>query len=171
MFIVHDFQNKFCLTLSIASPPSCVKNYVKNSVKHFPKYQNLNTVDHWIWRTISCCALRMAPSHLYQLYLEWGKQICFRYWYSYGTDFISNTLRPRQNGRHFPNDTFQMNFLERKCVNFDSDFTEVCSQWSNEQYSSIRSDNGLAPARRQAIIWTNDGEFTDAFIRHSASMN
>ena len=27
---------------------------------------------------------------------------------------------------------------------------------------SIGSDNGLAPARRQAIIWTNDGKFTDA---------
>ena len=27
---------------------------------------------------------------------------------------------------------------------------------SNQQYSSIGSDNGLAPARRQAIIWTND---------------
>ena len=25
------------------------------------------------------------------------------------------------------------------------------------QYSSIDSDNGLAPARRQAIIWTSDG--------------
>ena len=25
-----------------------------------------------------------------------------------------------------------------------------------QQYPSIGSDNGLAPARRQAIIWTND---------------
>ena len=28
---------------------------------------------------------------------------------------------------------------------------------SNKQYSSIGSDNGLAPTRRQAIIWNNDG--------------
>ena len=34
--------------------------------------------------------------------------------------------------------------------------------------SSIGSDNGLAPARRQAIIWTNDGLFADANMRHSA---
>ena len=27
----------------------------------------------------------------------------------------------------------------------------------NLQYSSIGSDNGLAPVRQQAIIWTNDG--------------
>ena len=30
-------------------------------------------------------------------------------------------------------------------------------QGSNKQYSSIGSDNGLVPARRQAIIWTNGG--------------
>ena len=26
-----------------------------------------------------------------------------------------------------------------------------------QHYSSIGSDNGLEPARRQAIFWTNDG--------------
>ena len=31
-----------------------------------------------------------------------------------------------------------------------------CSQRSNEQYSSIVSDNGLVPNRRQTIIWTNE---------------
>ena len=36
---------------------------------------------------------------------------------------------------------------------------------------SIGLDNGLAPARRQAIIWTNDGWSTDAYVRHSALMN
>ena len=32
---------------------------------------------------------------------------------------------------------------------------------------SIGLDNGLAPTRRQAIIWTKDGKFTDAYMRHS----
>ena len=31
--------------------------------------------------------------------------------------------------------------------------------------------NGLALTRQQAIIWTNDGEFTDVIMRHSASMS
>ena len=35
--------------------------------------------------------------------------------------------------------------------------TVVNSLGSNEQYSSIGSDNGLVPSMRQAIIWTNDG--------------
>ena len=32
-------------------------------------------------------------------------------------------------------------------------FREDC----NQQYSSIDSDNGVLLAKRQAIIWTNDG--------------
>ena len=36
-------------------------------------------------------------------------------------------------------------------------FTEVYSQGSNYQYSIIGPDDGLAPTRRHAIIWTNDG--------------
>ena len=35
---------------------------------------------------------------------------------------------------------------------------------------NIGSDNGLAPTRRQVIIFTNDGSFTDAQMRHSASI-
>ena len=42
---------------------------------------------------------------------------------------------------------------------------------SNQQYSITGSDNGLAPTRRQAIIWTNDGKLTDAYMRHLASMS
>ena len=45
--------------------------------------------------------------------------------------------------------------------------------WRNNsnQYPSISSDNGLAPTRRQAIIWTNDGKFSDAYMRHPVSMS
>ena len=35
----------------------------------------------------------------------------------------------------------------------------------------ISSDNGLAPSRWQAIIWTNDGELTDTYMSHSASVS
>ena len=36
---------------------------------------------------------------------------------------------------------------------------------------AIGSENGLAPVRQQAIIWTNDGLFTDTFMRQAASMS
>ena len=51
---------------------------------------------------------------------------------------------------------FQGHSLEWKYIYFDWNFTEVCSQGSNQQYSSIDHDNGLALSRRQAIIWTDD---------------
>ena len=64
-----------------------------------------------------------------------------------------------------------MHFLEWNCINFDEVFTEVYSQESNQQYSSIGSDNGLAPAKRQAIVWTKGGYFTDAYMHHTVSMS
>ena len=58
--------------------------------------------------------------------------------------------------RSWQNWHFQMYFHQCKCLNFDKEFTEVSSQGSSWQYSSIGSENCLAPNRRQAIIWTND---------------
>ena len=52
---------------------------------------------------------------------------------------------------------------------YNKDFNEVCSQGSIKQYPSIGSDHGLALTRQQAIIWTNDGRFSDAYICHSVS--
>ena len=68
-----------------------------------------------------------------------------------------NTLRPRQSGRHFPDDIFKYIFLNENVWISIKISLNVCSQGSNQQYSSIGSDNGLAPSRRQAIIWTEDG--------------
>ena len=59
-----------------------------------------------------------------------------------------------------------MRFFEWKYIDCDSNFTEVYSQGSNQQYSSIGSDNAVAPTWRQAVIWTNDDYSTDAYMRH-----
>ena len=58
---------------------------------------------------------------------------------------------------------FETHFLEWKYINFDKDFIEVCSQGP--------INNIPALARRRAIIWTNDGKFTDAYMRRLASMS
>ena len=42
---------------------------------------------------------------------------------------------------------------------FKWNVTEICPPVFDWWYSSIGSDNGLAPNKRQAIIWTNDGRF------------
>ena len=49
-------------------------------------------------------------------------------------------------------------------------FTEMCSLGSNWQYGSVDSDNGLAPNRRQAIIWSNVGK-RDWHIDASPGLN
>ena len=43
--------------------------------------------------------------------------------------------------------------------------------WSNSWYSSIGSYNRWVPSRRQAIVLTNDGWFTDEYMLHTASMS
>ena len=45
----------------------------------------------------------------------------------------------------------------------------VCSKGSNQQYSSIGSDNDFVPTMRQAIMQTNDDKNADAYIRNLAS--
>ena len=57
-----------------------------------------------------------------------------------------------------------MNFRYWKWQNSDSNFTEICSQESNLQYVVIGLSNGLARNRRQAIAWTIDDQFTDAYM-------
>ena len=58
-----------------------------------------------------------------------------------------------------------------KIYEFRLRFHWVCSWGSNQQYSNIGSDNGLAPTRRQAIVWTNDGLIIGAYMRHSAPVS
>ena len=65
------------------------------------------------------------------------------------------THRGQDKMAAFSQTTFQMRFWEWKYLNFDYNFTEACFEGSNWQYASIGSDNGLAPKRRQAFIWTN----------------
>ena len=63
-----------------------------------------------------------------------------------------NRLSPIQNSYNFTDDIFKCIILEWKCLNLSQNFNECCSQGYNWYYSSIISDNGLAPNRRQAII-------------------
>ena len=74
-----------------------------------------------------------------------------------------NTLRPRQNGRQYPDDNFACISLYKNI--FSLTFVPM------GPINKVGPDNGLAPARRQAIIWTNAGKFIDAYMRHSASMS
>ena len=64
-----------------------------------------------------------------------------------------NTLRPRQNRRHFADSVVKCIFLDENVWISNNISLKVVP---NDQYSSTGSDIGLAPSGWQAIIWTND---------------
>ena len=84
-----------------------------------------------------------------QISADWGANIWSR--------IRINTLRPRQNGRLFADDTFKRIFLNENIRISIKISLKFVPKGLIKQYSSIGSDNGLSPGRRQAIIWTNYG--------------
>ena len=79
-----------------------------------------------------------------------------------------NTLRPRQNGRHFPDDILKWIFLNENVwisINISLKFVP------RGPINNITTLVQVMAWRRQAIIWTNDGSFIDAYMPHSASMS
>ena len=72
---------------------------------------------------------------------------------------IHNTLRPRQNGRHFADDTFEPIFLNKNI--------RISIKISRKFVPKVPINNFPAFG---SDIWTNDGLLTDAYMRHSASM-
>ena len=75
-------------------------------------------------------------------------------------DFNVNTLRPRQDGRHFTDDIF-------KCI-FLNENVSIAIKISLKFVPKGPINN--IPTLVQ-IIWTNGGQFSDAYMRHSASVS
>ena len=73
-------------------------------------------------------------------------------WWQIFWDYLTH---PRTKWPPFRRQYFQMHFRKRKVLYFEWNFTEVYSSGSNGQKARIGLDNGSAPNRRQAIIWTN----------------
>ena len=71
-------------------------------------------------------------------------------WYA-----LISTLRPRQMAA-ISQTTFSNVFSRMKILELRLKFRWSLSNW---QYSSTGSGNGLAPPRREAIIWTDGGLF------------
>ena len=68
-----------------------------------------------------------------------------------------NTLRPRQDGRYFADDIFECIFLNENFCTLIKISLKSVRKRQIDNNPVLGSDNGLAPNRRQAIIWTNDG--------------
>ena len=68
-----------------------------------------------------------------------------------------NTLRPRQHGHHFPDDIFRCIFLNENIWIAINISLSIVPKGPIDNIPAFGSNNGLAPVRQQAIIWTNDG--------------
>ena len=73
------------------------------------------------------------------------------------TKALIQHLEAEKNCRHLTGDIFKCIFLNEHAGISLKISLKLVPNGSNQQYSSIGSDNGLAPTRRQAIICTNDG--------------
>ena len=69
-------------------------------------------------------------------------------------NWIVNTLRPRQNGRHFADDIFKYNFLNE---NFWIPVKISLKFVPKGPINIIPALVQIMAWRRQAIIWTNGG--------------
>ena len=68
-----------------------------------------------------------------------------------------NILWTRKKWSPFRRRQFQMHFREWKCMNFDWNVTEVYSLKSDQYYSNVGLDSGLAPTRMS--------QFSDRFYQ------
>ena len=79
----------------------------------------------------------------------------------YGTINQVNTLRVRQNGPHFADNILKCIFLNENVWILIKISSKFAPKGLINNMPAIGSDNDLAPKRRQAIIWTDDGLFID----------
>ena len=93
-----------------------------------------------------------------------------KWWQIMGPTLIQDQ-HLRQNGQHFLLDIFKCTFLNENVWIFINISLKFVSKGPINNFSSIGSDNGLAPTTQQAIIWTNDGYINDTYMHHSASMS
>ena len=114
------FVSYFCCSLSLLSVVWILySNYSMESrwlmKEDITRYSTINQCPQQAW---------------HEKYLEVSvSQIQYR-WIGRKLSYL-NTLRPKQNDRHFPDDTFKMHFHDWKYLNFDYYFTEVCSWGPN----------------------------------------
>ena len=66
-----------------------------------------------------------------------------------------NTMWPRQNGRHFPDDIFKCIFVNKNFCNLIKNSLTFVPKGPTDIHPAFGLNNGLVPNRWQAIIWTS----------------
>ena len=95
---------------------------------------------------VACRFPSQRASNAESVSMSWCHHVDFTCLSSFSNQML-NTLRPRQNGRHFADDIF-------KCI-FLNENVWISLKFSLKFVPRVQINNILA--RWQAIIWTNDG--------------
>ena len=148
-----------CCTVKLNGMPS-VFTLLWNSLGIFdypelcPTYASFETIDSDGW-TIYHILLKWMMTFWYFKESYLFREPIFHLCEIFLTVATINTLMPRLNRRRFADDICKYIFLHENLWNL----TEISLKFV-QFWFSVGSDNGLAPSRRQANIWT--GEITDA---------
>ena len=97
------------------------------------------------WKCINCCYLFIGHGlRTYKCCQVWGM------WYMF------NTLRPRQDGRHFSEDTFNRSFLNENII--------ISSEISLNFVPKVRSNNITALVQIMAWRWPGDKPLSERMM-------
>ena len=157
---VLSFYIDIVLTLTITAYSFLYQNHIWTPMSAVPpKYIKLNQPLTHLYQNPTTWTRFATLQSVDILILRCQCQVC-TILYAFQSNQVQgvkvNTLRLRQNGHHFSEDTFKCIFLNENIwilLNISLKFVPK----ANWQHSSIGSNNGLASSRRQAIVWTNYG--------------
>ena len=82
-----------------------------------------------------------------------------------------NTLRPRQNGRHLPDNIFKCIFLNENILNLIKISLKFVPKGPINNIPALVQIMARLRPGDKPIIWTNGGQFTDTYMHHLASMS
>ena len=80
-------------------------------------------------------------------------------------------LRPRRYEQHFAEDTFKRVFFNEKVWILIKISLKFVPKGPINNIPALDQIMAWRRPGNKAIIWSNDGKFTDAYMRHSASMS
>ena len=162
----HLQNNMFCSHWMIKLQIYSTISKCKHLWHHYHYHENSGTS-----MIMSFCTYIIKILRRYLKYNNFGLIWCWSHCFTLKYFQIFNTLRPRQNGRHFPDAIFQIIFLNENLwisINVSLKFVP-------------RGQINNIPALVQIMAWRRSGDkplsepmmvkFTDAYMHHSASMS
>ena len=91
------------------------------------------------------------------IHLLWFKRITCPYLLGCINHFVDSWYHGQYMTSFFETLTPRENYFWYLAEYFDSSFTDIYFQWTNEQHTRIDTDDGLVPNSKQTIVWSSGG--------------